>query len=160
MKKLTFGNHVVDWIAKRTNEFGNFGAATGIGQLVKYDSPIGDGWKLCAGVAYAEWNGVNVVCHIASEGRNWADRRYLSTIFDYPFNQLKCNRITVCIGEGNYESRNLVEHMGFTREANLQGAHPTGDLLVYKMFRGSCRYLEKPYAAFAPLRASLVRAAA
>lgn len=146
---LALGPRVVEWVAKRTNEFGRFGTEIGIGRER-------DGC-LVAGVAYANWNGVNVECHIAAVGANWATRRYLWTIFDYPFNQLKCNRITVCIGEGNAASRNLVERMGFTQEANLQGAHPTGDLLIYRLWKRDCKYLEEPYAKFRP---NLVRAAA
>jgi len=132
---ISIGAHVVDWVAKRTNEFGNFGAAQGIG------------WErdggLVAGVAYAEWNGANVVCHIASDkSRKWMTKRYLWTIFDYPFNQLDVNRITVCVGQGNESSRRFVEHLGFQLEAALSGAHPTGDLMVYRMFKNECKWIE------------------
>lgn len=158
MKKLTVGHHVVEWVAKRTNEFGNFGCATGIGLMEWGDIPHSKpGWKMVAGVAYAEWNGVNVVCHIASEGKRWATREYLGTIFDYPYNQLGVKRITVVVGEGNKDSRRFVEHLGFSREANLSSAHPTGDLLVYRMFRNDCVYLREPYALTRP---DLLRAAA
>lgn len=136
---LVIGPEVVKWVAARTNEFGSFG------------TDIGIGWarsgRLVAGVAYADWNGPNVVCHIASDGsRRWATREYLRTIFDYPFNQLKCRRITVCVGEGNRDSRRFVRHLGFTHESTLEGAHPSGDLLVYRLWRRDCRYLEKAYA--------------
>ena len=136
---LVIGQSVVEWVAKRTNDYGNFGAAQGIG------------WErngsLVAGVAYAEWNGPNVVCHIASDGsRRWATRQYLWTIFDFPFTQLGCKRITVCVGEGNSASRGFVLHLGFTCEATLTGAHPSGDLLVYRLFRHDCRFLRMPYA--------------
>lgn len=131
---LVLGKEVVRWVAKRTNEHGDFGTAQGIGW--------GKDGSLVAGVAYAEWNGVNVVCHIASDGsRRWATRTYLWTIFDYPFNQLKVNRITVCVGEGNSASRRFVEHLGFELETTLQAAHPSGDLLVYRMFKESCRWI-------------------
>ncbi len=150
MDTLTIGSHVVEWVAKRTNEYGNFGAAQGIG------------WErngsLVAGVAYAQWNGANVVCHIASDGsRRWATRAYLWTIFDYPFNQLSVKRITVEVGEGNSASRRFVRHLGFTLEATLDSAHPSGDLLVYRMFRQDCRYLRMPYAKSGTV---LLRAAA
>lgn len=140
---LSIGPHVVDWVAKRTNEYGNFGAAQGIGWMKE--------GRLVAGVAYCEWNGPNVVCHIASDGsRRWLTREYLRTIFDYPFNQLKVKRITVCVGEGNSNSRRFVEHLGFALETTLRCAHPTGDLLVYSMFKESCRWIglgfEKRYA--------------
>ena len=137
MKRLCVGNRVVEWVAKRTNEHGNFGCATGIG-LQELD---GDAWRMVAGVAYAEWNGVNVVCHIAAEGKRWMTREYLWTIFDYPFNQLKVRRITVCVGEGNSESRRFVRHLGFEEEARLTGAHPSGDLLIYGMRKPRCRWL-------------------
>ena len=130
---LVIGPEVVRWVARKTNEYGNFGTAQGIG------------WQkdglIVAGVAYCEWNGPNVVCHIASDGsRRWLTREYLRVIFDYPFNQLGCKRITVCVGEGNGASRRFVEHLGFTRETTLAGAHPSGDLLVYRLWKEDCRW--------------------
>ena len=148
---LVTGAGVVEWVARRTNEFGRFG------------TDIGIGWArsgaLVAGVAYADWNGPNVVCHIASDGsRRWATREYLRVIFDYPFNQLGVKRITVCVGEGNAASRRFVEHLGFTMEAELAGAHSTGHLRIYRLWRHECRYLGAPYAPQS--RADLLRAAA
>lgn len=129
---------MVDWVAKKTNEFGSFG------------TDIGIGWEkngqLVAGVAYAQWNGPNIVCHIASDGsKRWATREYLWTIFDYPFTQLGCKRITVEVGGGNDASNRFVRHLGFTLEATLDSAHPSGDLLVYRMWRHECRFLRMPY---------------
>lgn len=146
---IVTGKGVVDWVARRTNEFGSFGTDIGIGWQR-------DG-RLVAGVAYADWNGPNVVCHIAADGKYWATRAYLRTIFDYPFNQLKVNRITVCVGEGNRASRRFVEHLGFILEAELAGAHSTGHLRIYRLWRDECRYLKAPYAL---PRADLLRAAA
>lgn len=132
---IVTGDAVLEWVAKRTNEFGRFGN----GQAIGWAAP-----ELRAGVVYADWNGPNVVCHIASDGtRRWLTRRYLWAIFDYPFRQLKCERITVTIGEGNSASRRFVEHLGFTLEAALERAHPTGALVVYRMFRESCRWLHE-----------------
>ena len=153
MMRLSAGEHVVRWVATRTNEYGNFGCATAVGAERFIDGE----WRLVGGVVYAEWNGPNVVCHIASEGRNWLTRAFLGLIFDYPFRQLKCKRMTACVGEGNAASRRFVEHLGFTLEAELAGAHPTGNLRIYRLWRDDCRYLEAPYA---PLRTDLLRAAA
>ena len=137
MDTLITGSGVVDWIAKRTNEFGRFGTDIGIGWQR-------DG-RIIAGVAYADWNGPNVVCHIAAEGKRWATRQYLWTIFDYPFNQLKVKRITVCVGEGNSASNRFVLHLGFTLETTLKDAHPTGDLLVWRMFREDCKWISADF---------------
>lgn len=132
---IVTGLGVVEWVAKQTNEFGNFGTDIGIGWAK-------DG-KLVAGVAYANYNGPNVECHIASDGsRKWLDRRFLAVIFDYPFNQLKCERITVCIGEGNLPSRRFVEKLGFKHWTTLGAdSHPTGELLVGWMFKRECRWI-------------------
>lgn len=133
---LLVGDGVVEWVAKHTNEFGGFGGGTAIGWAK-------DG-EIVAGVVYCNWNGPNVECHIASDGsRRWMTKKYLHTIFDYPYNQLKSDRITVCIGEGNTDSRRFVEHLGFTLEARLSKAHPTGDLLVMRLFRQECRWIGK-----------------
>lgn len=145
---IVIGKGVVEWVARRTNEFGGFGTDIGIGWS--------RGGELVAGVAYADWNGPNVVCHIAAVGKHWATREYLWTIFDYPFHQLKVKRITVCVGEGNMDSRRFVEHLGFILEAELAGAHSTGHLRIYRMFKGQCRYLGALYAP----RTDLLRAAA
>lgn len=144
MKRLTIGEHVVDWVGKIVRA--EFDGARGIGLLRTVQTAVGEQCALCAGVVYEDWNGVNITAHIAAEGRNWATPWFLGVIFDYPFVQLKCNRITVCVGEQNRDSRRFVGHLGFTQEANLQGAHPTGDLIVYRMFRDDCRYLKEPYA--------------
>lgn len=133
---LVLGLEVVSWVAKRTNEYGSFGvAATGIGWQKN--------GQLVAGVVYCDWNGPNIVCHIASDGtRRWLTKEYLRVIFDYPFNQVKAQRITVTVGEGNKDSRRFVEHLGFVLEATLENAHPSGSLLIYKMTHSMCRWLK------------------
>ena len=133
-RRIVIGQGVVDWVAAHTQACGGFGSAVGIG--------LESGGKLIAGVAYSDWNGVNIVAHIASDGSKlWMTREYLRTIFDYPFNQAKVNRITCWIAEGNKESIKLCEHIGFKLETTLSEAHPTGDLLIYRMRRQDCRWL-------------------
>lgn len=128
---LVVGESVVSWVAQQTSEFGNFGCATGIGWQR-------DG-QIVAGVAYNDFNGVNCCTHIALAGA--MSRQFLWTIFDYPFNQMKVKRITGLVGEGNQKSRNLCLKLGFTEEARLNEAHPSGDLIVYRMRRNECKWL-------------------
>lgn len=123
---------MVEWVAKRTNEFGNFGSAVGIG--------IVRDRKIIAGVVYNEYNGVNMNMHVAAEPKSrWLDRSALTAFFGYPFKYV--NRVTGLIGERNYESRRLCEGVGFTLECELEAAHPTGKLLVYRMFKRDCRWI-------------------
>lgn len=133
---LVIGQSVVEWVAKRTNEFGNFGAAIGIGW--QKDS------KLVAGVVYSDYNGVNMQMHVASDGtKRWMTREYLRVCFDYPFNQAKVKRITGLVGEGNVAAQKFDEHLGFERETTLRGAHPTGDLIVYVMWKERCKWISQ-----------------
>lgn len=110
---------------------------------------IKDG-KIVAGVLYEDCNGANVVCHIAGEGKNWLNRRFLSIIFDYPFNQLGVKRITGYVLSTNKAAQRLDEHLGFEREFVMKDAHPDGDVIGYVMTRDKCRWLkELPYENFA-----------
>lgn len=124
------------WVCERAGGTWIPGRGTAIGRLV-------DG-ELVAGVLYEDWNGVNVVCHIAGVG-NWATRHYLAVIFDYPFKQLNVNRITVPVSSKNDRCIALVKRMGFTMEARLSRATPEGDLLLFAMFKDECRFLGGRY---------------
>lgn len=128
--------HVGPWVFERIGTFWVKGRGNAIGKLK-------DG-ELIAGVVYEDWNGPNVVCHIAGEG-NWATPKFLATIFDYPFNQLKVRRITVPVCASNVKSIKLVEKLGFRKEAELLGATSKGNLLLFRMFRDECKYIKGTY---------------
>lgn len=139
---IAIGRGVVDWMRSRCDEIGG-GEAQGIGWL--------ENGELVAGVAYTDYNGPNMNMHVvAMPGKRWLRREFLFTAFDYPFNQCKVRRVTGLVGEGNREARKFDEHLGFELETTLEAAHPTGKLLVYRMFREDCRWIgrefEKRYA--------------
>lgn len=96
------------------------------------------------GALYEDWNGVNLMCHIAGVG-NWATRGFLAVMFDYPFNQIGASRLTAPIEEENIRSIRLAEHMGFRLECRLAKATPRGDMLIYRMMRDECKYLGEKY---------------
>lgn len=136
---IVSGQGVVEWVAKRTNEYGNFGSAVGIG--------IERNGQLIAGVAYNEFNGVNINMHVSAlPGVIWAKPEYMRAWFDYPFNKAKVKRVTGLVGEGNKAARKFDEHVGFELETTLKRAHPTGDLLVYVMWKERCRWISPNFA--------------
>lgn len=124
------------WVCEKSGGTWVKGRGTAIGRVVN--------GELVAGVLYEDFNGANVVCHIAGVG-NWATRGYLALIYDYPFNQLGVRRITVPVASGNAMSIKLVTHMGFTLESTLARATPDADLLLFRMFRDECQYLRGKY---------------
>ena len=155
IRVIVTGDSVIDWVAHRCKSHNRLGADVGIGwakndcfdpsgkKFVGYETIHVNLPHLVAGVAYANWNGVNVECHIASDGsKRWLTREYLWAIFDYPFNQLGAQRITVCVAAGNADSCRFVKHLGFTIEAKLEAAHPTGDILIFCMKRQDCRFIQ------------------
>lgn len=99
--------------------------------------------EIIAAALYIDYNGTNVVVHLAgTPGRRWLNRDFLKWMFHYPFEQLKCVRITSWVDETNVDSRRFVEHIGAKHEATLSKAGTGGqDLLLYAMFKEDCRYV-------------------
>lgn len=131
---IVTGPAVVEWVAHRIREYG-FGGAQGIGVSI-------DG-EIVGGVVYSDFNGANICMHVASDGtKRWMQKRALWMWFDYPFNQCGVKRVSAFVGEKNTESRRLCERVGFKLEARLKGAHPTGDMLIYRMFKNDCKWIQ------------------
>lgn len=121
------------WVCERAGGTWVAGRGTAIGQERN--------GEIISGVLYEDYNGANVICHIAGVGR-WATRKFLRVIFDYPFRQLGVKRITVPVASSNEKCVRFVQHLGFTLEACLKDAHPDGDILIYRMMAHECRWLE------------------
>lgn len=102
--------------------------------------------KLVAGVVYSDFNGNNIFAGIAGDGKRWLTPDFLFFMFYYPFGQLKVKRVSACVEQTNIVSQQFLVKLGFELEAVLKRAGKTGDLLVYRMFREDCRYLERRHA--------------
>ncbi len=125
------------WVSEKTGGTWTNGRGTAIGKVSE------DG-MIQAGVLYEDYNGVNIVCHIAGDG-NWATKEFLRVIFDYPFRQLGVSRITAPVASKNLKSINLVMRMGFALECTLAQATPDGDMFLFRMFRDECKYIRGKY---------------
>jgi RimJ/RimL family protein N-acetyltransferase len=106
---------------------------------------LADDDKLIAGVVYTDFNGSQITAGIAIDGK-CINREFLWFVHFYPFVQLGVKRITACVEQGNSASQQFVTRLGFKLESVMERAGRTGDLLVYRMFREDCRYLERPHA--------------
>ena len=132
--------HVSEWVAKRVGLecADDFGPHASIG--VARDKPI-------AGVVYSwlrkEPHGNDVRVSIAAvTGSHWAQPVVLRRLFEYPFEQLDCVRLTAIIREGNAASERMVRHMGFRKEGVMRRAWDgKSNALVYGMLKSECRYL-------------------
>ena len=125
---------VAPWIFEKTGGTWNPGRGHSIG--LRRDGEI------VAGALYEDFNGVNMMVTLAGEGKYWLNRDFLWFMGWYPFEQVGCKRLTALIAATNAQSIKFSEKIGFVLEATLKEAHPTGDLLVYRLMKEDCRWLK------------------
>lgn len=135
-KSLTFDTATVgEWVCSRTGGTLDPTSSAAIG--------LQDASGLIAGVLFDMYNGRSVCMHVAADRAGWLDRDYLSVCFDYPFNQLKVNKILGLVDSTNMRARKFDEHLGFKLESVIKSAGKFEDLLIYSMTRQQCRYLKE-----------------
>ena len=98
---------------------------------------------ITAVAVYNNWYPENSVeISIASVGRNWLTRPFLSAVFRTPFIEWKMRRVTSSIAEDNHRSIRFCSHLGFRHEGTIrEGAAPGKDLLIFGLLKSECRYL-------------------
>lgn len=93
---------------------------------------------VCAGVVFEDWNGKSIVAHMVNRER--LTRKFLWTVGDYAFNQVKAFKVIAPIWSDNTRMQHVAGKMGFVLEARIHGATPTGDLLLYTLRKEDYRY--------------------
>ncbi len=100
--------------------------------------------RLVAGVIYNTHEAANSYMHVA--GLHFTPD-FLFAVFDYPFNELRKERVTAFINAGNKKAIKLVKHLGFKPEGRLRKYYGTEDAVIYGMLKSECRFLEMRKAA-------------
>ena len=132
---LTDKSIVGPWVAQRCNAIFTPDNSSTIGW-------VKDG-RITAGVWYEDYNQVSVTTHIAVEEP--LTRRYLHTIFHYPFEQLGVQNIIAPVISDNELSIDFVKKLGFEEKARLLDVFPSGDLLFFVMTKDKCKYIGERY---------------
>lgn len=97
--------------------------------------------EIRAGVLYNGFAWPNILMHIgAVPGRHWLTREFLFAMFDYPFRQLRCRRVTGTIPRKNKDCRKFAENLGFEFEGKMRNAAEDDDLMVYGLLEEKCRF--------------------
>ena len=102
---------------------------------------ITKGDKIIASVLYTRYRWPDVEVHIHSIDAAWCNRRTLRAIFDYPFNQLKCKRVTAVTDPANLAVCHFLKRVGFSEEGRQKQALPTGDALLLGMLSEECKWV-------------------
>ena len=123
---------IAQWVQKRLPDFlGWNGAYRAVGYELR--------GQLKGGVVYSQYTGPNIMVATVLEAP--LTRRFLRSIFFYPFCQLKCQRMTALIDQTNARSQRLVRHLGFKFEGAMREATPHGDMLIFGLLKRECRFL-------------------
>lgn len=104
---------------------------------------VDDSNKIVAGWTYSDWNGVNCVIDVVAQAEGWCTPEFLWMAFSYPFEQQNLKRVTSPVAATNTHCIKFVEWLGATLEATLKDACPTGDVLLYRLFKEDCRWIKQ-----------------
>ncbi len=133
--ELVHGRWVGDWVAKQMGSLYSPLQSEAIGLTRDHE--------LVAGIIYEDWNRKSVVCHIAIRGRITPE--FLYVISSYAFDQLGVFKIIAPAHSDNHRSLTMLKKMGFIQEGTITDAQPEGDILIFTMTRGQCKYLGERY---------------
>lgn len=99
---------------------------------------------LQGGVVYENWTGAGGSClvHIAGFSKRWIDRDMLYIMFDYPFRQLDCTQAFAQVAAKNEEVLAFNKKIGWEEVIRLEDVFPDDDMILMRMKRSACRYLD------------------
>jgi hypothetical protein len=97
--------------------------------------------QLLGGVIYTNYTGRSVQMHMAGFAPAWPTPRFMWTIYDFPFNRLKVERVIGTVPSTNLRALKIDYKMGFEHVATIPRVVPGGNMEVFSMTRDQCRYL-------------------
>lgn len=102
---------------------------------------IMDGANIIGSVVYSHYYGHDMQMTIATVSPRWCTRGVLRALFDYPFNQLGCARVTAVTTKRNKAARKLLGRLGFVLEGVLRNGYDgRRHALVYGLLRDDCEW--------------------
>ena len=129
-----------DWIGGWVAQVVGFeycpGRMTAIGLVSEEGEVLG-------GVVFYDYTGTNIWMHVAVTPGVFGARDWVRSIFDYPFNQLNCLRVSGWVPAINEAAIRLDQKLGFQIEHILKHGGTEGDHLLMGMFRDECRWIRE-----------------
>jgi len=126
------GQEVTDWITKRVGVT----ALTDCTNLGFYEED-----ELVGGVAFYEYRVQDIVFSGVMEKGSF-NKTMLRTLFNYPFIQLNCHRITAYTEIDNRQANFFLKRLGFKKEGTMREiSERLKDINVYGMLKKECTWL-------------------
>lgn len=112
-------------------------------QVMQVISRSKDG-VLQGGVVYENYTGPGGSClvHIAGFNKRWIDRDMLYIMFDYPFKQLDCKQAFCQVAGKKQNVLEFNKTFGWEVLHVLEAVFPDDDMILMRMKRDQCRYLD------------------
>jgi RimJ/RimL family protein N-acetyltransferase len=131
--RLNAEKFVTDWVASKI-DIKDFGPNTTFGFF--------DSEKLVGGIVFNEYRIQNIAFSGVIEDKRCFTKFFLKKFFDYPFNQLKCHRITSYTEVDNDKANTLLKKLGFINEGIMREISEKGkDVNIYGMLKRECRWI-------------------
>ncbi len=98
--------------------------------------------KLVGGVVFHDYRVKHDVwLTIYTTDRKWCNRKVLRRIFNFVFEDLKCQRASVLVDDDNEQSLNLVKRLGFRQEGFLRCFRENGkNAVLLGMLKNECKW--------------------
>lgn len=142
---IVTGPEVVKWAAERLPVI--FTASQGIGVMRS--------GRMVGAVVYHDYRPRydSIQLSAVSDGQ-WLTPKVLREIFYYPFVQLRCSSIYICVAQTNAHARQFVSRVGFKPAGLLRKGFGTVDAVLYDMLPDECRWLRSGHERFTVAAAS------
>jgi len=127
---------IAKWVCERIPHVESFSNMKTIGVMDETGNPLG-------AVVYHEYRDHDIQMSCAADSSRWLTRNILATIFEYPFSQLQCNRVTALTPLRNKHTRQFLEKTGFKQEGIMRRGFNDDDCVIYGMLREECKWIER-----------------
>ena len=101
--------------------------------------------QLVGGVLFTDFNGHSCAIHQAGEHPRWASKELLWSLYYFVFDALWCRVAFAYVASTNERALQITKKMGFEECATIPGVYADGDLIVLRMFKHQCKYLDIPF---------------
>jgi|APSaa5957512493_1039668.scaffolds.fasta_scaffold25588_2 RimJ/RimL family protein N-acetyltransferase len=126
------GQEVTDWITKRVG-------VTALSDCTNFG--FYEEGELVGGVAFYEYRIQDIVFSGVMEKGSF-NKTMLRTLFNYPFIQLDCHRITAYTETDNRQANLFLKRLGFKKEGTMREiSERLKDIHIYGMLKKECTWL-------------------
>jgi len=100
--------------------------------------------KLMGGFIFTDYTGPCITVHMAGIRPGWMNRAIMWVLFDYPFIQLRTDKLLAPVSSGNAVTIGIASRLGFHEVARVPGVYKDGDLILMATTPIQCRWLTRP----------------